>query len=139
MPAPLVAAIATDAASERRAQDSATFPEAATAVSMLGTHAAKWSREHFEEALSVLLWMHARRDDGIVFRRDPAFNPKNCIIAYADADLAGGPDTRRSRSGAAIMMGSTSQATCIAHRSALQKNDVKTMKEWFKSVKERQK
>ena len=66
MPAPLVAAIATDAASERRAQDSATFPEAATAVSMLGTHAAKWSREHFEEALRVLLWMHARRDEGSV-------------------------------------------------------------------------
>ena len=95
--------------------------EAATAVSMLGTHAAKWSREHFEEALRVLLWMYARRDEGIVFKRDPAFDPKNCIIAYADADLAGDPDTRRSRSGAAIMMGSTSQATCIAHRSALQK------------------
>ena len=95
--------------------------EAATAVSMLGTHAAKWSTDHFEEALRVLLWMYSHRDEGIVFRRDPAFNPSNCLIAYADADLAGDPETRRSRSGAAIMMGSTSQATCIAHRSALQK------------------
>ena len=71
--------------------------ETATAVSMLGTHAAKWSCEHFEEALRVLLWMHSHRDEGIVFRRDPAFDPRNCLIAYADADLAGDPETRDMR------------------------------------------
>ena len=41
--------------------------------------------------------------------------------AYADADLAGDPDTRRSRSGMVIMMGSANSATCISHRSSLQK------------------
>ena len=90
--------------------------------------------------------------------------PKNCIIAYADADFAGDPGTRRSRSGAAIMVGSASQATCIAHRLALQeiislstaaaeiialvdacmsveevrRGYKKSMKEWYKSVRERQ-
>ena len=42
-------------------------------------------------------------------------------VSDAGADLAGGPGTWGSRSGAAIMMGSTSQATCIAQNPALQK------------------
>ena len=95
--------------------------EAATAVSMLGSHAAKWNRTHFDAAIKVLLWMDRTKEEGIVFKRCDDFDPNNCLFAYADADLAGDPDSRRSRSGMAIMMGSTKQATCISHRSAIQK------------------
>ena len=73
--------------------------ECATAVSMLGSHAAKWSEKHFQEALRVLLWMNAHREEGIEFHYDPQFDENNCLYAYADADLAGDPESRKSRSG----------------------------------------
>ena len=95
--------------------------QAATAVSMLGSHAAKWNSIHFNAAIKVLLWMERNKDKGLVFQRDYNFDPNNCIYAYADADLAGDPETRKSRSGMAIMMGCKTSATCISHRSALQK------------------
>ena len=95
--------------------------QAATAVSMLGSHAAKWSLTHFNCALKVLLWMYAGRGEGLTIRRDANFNPHDCLTAFADADLAGDIETRRSRSGMAIMMGCDTSATCISHRSALQK------------------
>jgi len=95
--------------------------QAATAVSMLGSHAAKWSKMHFQAALKVLRWMNQTKDEGLVFRRDCNFDPNNCLHAYADADLAGDPTTRRSRSGMVIMMGCKTSATCISHKSALQK------------------
>ena len=88
---------------------------------MLGSHAAKWNTRHFNAALKVLLWMHANRDGGLLIKRDRNFDPHNCLWAYADADLAGDPTTRKSRSGMVIMMGSATSATCISHKSSLQK------------------
>lgn len=95
--------------------------QAATSVSMLGSHAAKWNAKHFNAALKVLLWMDTNKNEGLLIKRDRNFDPSNCIWAYADADLAGDPATRRSRSGMVIMMGCSTSATCISHRSSLQK------------------
>ena len=95
--------------------------EAAAAVSMLGSHAAKWSQKHFEGAIKVLLWMERTKDKGLEFSQCSDFDRHDCLYAFADADLAGDHDSRRSRSGMAIMMGSRTRATCISHRSALQK------------------
>ena len=63
--------------------------QAATAVSMLGSHAAKWSVTHFNGALKVLKWMEKTKDEGLTIRRDHNFDPNNCLHGYADADLAG--------------------------------------------------
>ena len=95
--------------------------QAATAVSMLGSHAAKWSVRHFNAALKVLKWMEKTKDKGLLIRRDRNFDHTNCLHGYADADLAGDPTTRKSRSGMVIMMGCETSATCISHRSSLQK------------------
>lgn len=95
--------------------------ESATSVTMVGQHTSKWSNAHYKAGLHILNWMNANRHEGVVFRRTEDFNPNDCLIAFADADLAGDVDTRRSRSGKLIMIGSKTHATAISHKSGLQK------------------
>ena len=49
------------------------------------------------------------------------YDKHNCLFAFADADLAGDVETRKSRSGKLIMIGSRTKATLISAKSALQK------------------
>ena len=97
--------------------------EASTILSMLGGQMAKWSEEHYKQALTVLVWFDNNKLKGLTYHRSEDFDPSNCIYAFADADLAGDKDTRRSRSGKIIMFGSGrhGNGTCVSHRSALQK------------------
>ena len=95
--------------------------ETATSVSMVGQHSSKWNRVHYKTALGILAWMYAHRHEGIVFHRTADFDAHNCLLCFAGADLAGDVDTRRSRSGKLIMIGSHTHATSISHKSSLQK------------------
>ena len=95
--------------------------ETCTIVSMLGQKMAKWNELHHRTGLGVLAWLRDHRHEGIVFHRTTDFDPHNCLFAYADADLAGDTETRKSRSGKLIMIGSKSKATVVSCRSALQK------------------
>ena len=95
--------------------------ECACIVSMLGSRMSKWNEDHYKTALGVLQWMYTHRKEGIVFHRTEDYDKHNCLFAFADADLAGDVETRKSRSGKLIMIGSRTKATLISAKSALQK------------------
>ena len=56
---------------------------------MVGQHSAKWNAVHYKTALGILHWMYTHRHEGVVFHRTMDFDPHNCLLGFADADLAG--------------------------------------------------
>ena len=95
-------------------------PDIAQAVGVLSRYMAKPSEDHCEAARQVLAYLYGTRDYCLTYSRtgnsaphifthtrksDLAINDSSQVLrAYADADLAGCPDTRRSTSGFAIML-----------------------------------
>ena len=76
--------------------------EALCIINMLSTHNSKWNALHFKTALGVLRWLELTADRGIRYTRSDV-PLHDCLLAYADADLASDLATRRSRTGKLIM------------------------------------
>jgi len=111
-------------------------PDVAQAVGVLSRYMAKPSREHCDAALQVLKYLNGTRTHQLTYRRSSNSSPHifvhtrksqftldndnpddvsspPLLRAYADADLAGDLDTRRSTNGNAIML-----AGGIIHRQS---------------------
>ena len=95
-----------------------TRPDIAYAVSVLSKHMQNPARDHHVAMRHVLLYLNGTRDLGITYHgHDPL---GTCTLyGFCDADFAGNPDTRRSRSGwvymlcgAALSWRSKTQSVC---------------------------
>lgn len=79
-----------------------TRPEIANAVRMLSKYMSKYTREHYVMAKRVLRYLQGTRDHGLLWEK-PA-SPDLHFTAYADADLGGEKDDRRSITGYVLQM-----------------------------------
>ena len=87
----------------------------AYAVSALAAHMANPSRDHHVALRHLLHYLHGTRDKGITYHGNDVHGI-NKLYGFVDADYAGDPTSRRSRSGYVMMMNSG----CISWRSKLQ-------------------
>lgn len=94
--------------------------EAACAVSMLGSHHSKWNKQHFDHAIEVLQFLIQTKHYGLKYTRPKHLKKDRIICAYADSDLAGCVNTRKSRTGFIVIMA----GAMVSKRSALQKTIV---------------
>ena len=78
-------------------------PDITSAVAMLSCHMTKWSKDHFDGALDLVMYLRATRSEGIMFGR--ADEPQDLLVAWADSDLGADPATRRPRTGWVIKCG----------------------------------
>ena len=77
-------------------------PDITAAIAMLSCHMTKWSKDIFDGALDVVMYLRATRNEGIAFGR--ANEPHDVLVAWADSDL-GKDETRRPRTGWVIKCG----------------------------------
>ena len=70
-------------------------------ISMLGKCNAKWSKDHFDTALNVLVYLHGVRHKGIRWTKSLNRRQANLIYGYCDASFAM-DETRRSRTGKCV-------------------------------------
>ena len=87
----------------------------AYAVSALAAHMSNPSRDHHVALKHLLHYLHGTRDKGITYHANDVHGI-NKLYGFVDADYAGDPNSRRSRSGYVMMMNSG----CISWRTKLQ-------------------
>lgn len=75
-------------------------PDIAYQVNVLCQFMSNPSKQHWSAAKRILSYLIGTKFLGIKFKKNP--NPS--IVGWADADWAGDPETRRSRTGYVIMM-----------------------------------
>ena len=75
-------------------------PDIAAAVNVLSEYAANPGRAHWTGLKRILAYLKGTRSLGIKFELQP--NPD--MVTWADADWAGDPDTRRSRTGTIVTL-----------------------------------
>ena len=81
-----------------------TRPEIAFVVNQCAKFMSNPGHTHLIAAKRILRYLKGSANLGITYTRSPPGNKGNTLWAYADADHAGDPDTRRSVTGYVVMM-----------------------------------
>ena len=74
-------------------------PDCAAVTAMLSCHMQRWSMDHADAAIDLLMYLEKTSNEGIAFGYDP--DPPGVLAAWADSDL-GKDETRRARTGVVV-------------------------------------
>jgi len=98
-----------------------TFPELAIAISMCSQHMSNPGQEHWEYLKQIMDYVHTNKDSERLFLRSGSsargrWSEGRTYFGYCDADYAGCPDSRRSRTGYCFFL----FGNLVANQSKLQ-------------------
>jgi hypothetical protein len=91
-----------------------TFPEIALTISMCSQHMSNPGEEHWDYLVWILDYVYTNKDSERLFTR--CNGGLRTYFGYCDADYAGDPDSRRSRTGYCFFL----FGNLISHQSKLQ-------------------
>jgi hypothetical protein len=88
-----------------------TFPEIALTISMCSQHMSSPGEEHRDYLVWILDYVYSNKDSERLFTR--CNGGLRTYFGYCDADCAGGPGSRRSRTGYCFFL----FGNLVAHQS----------------------
>jgi len=91
-----------------------TFPELALTISMCSQYMSDPGPEHWDYLVRILDYVHTNKEAVRLFTRSPG--KLRTYFGYTDADYAGDPDSRRSRTGFCFFL----FGNMVGHQSKLQ-------------------